>query len=349
MIDKALEYRRLGWPVIPLCVPTDRAKCLYHGDCADAGKKAMVKWAEINTITEEDIKSWWGKWPEANIGLLTGTRSGVFVIDIDGEKAKESIIGKKWDATVTAITGRKGGFHYYFKMGDYKVPSKSNILPGIDSRGDGGYAVLPPSIHWSKNKYRWADWGNPFESPVMEPMSWVKEIFESPQTKPSESFQKVDDRYSKTIRGQGEGHRDEDLFNLGGYFFSKGLPPTVIYEVMQLVDAQNNPPLGSKIVEQKFNQCLKYHKERKSQIPEKVVTPVSEMLTSVLPSTDWLITDLWTDQSVGFISGLPKHGRHGSPLTWRYPYPPEPSVSTTLCVRFPARYAILRKKAKRPT
>jgi hypothetical protein len=31
----------------------------------------------------ETITTWWGRWPAANIGVATGTVSGVVVIDVD--------------------------------------------------------------------------------------------------------------------------------------------------------------------------------------------------------------------------------------------------------------------------
>ena len=57
--------------------------------------------------------------------------------------------------TISVITGR--GEHLYFKLNGHAVRNSAGLLgPGLDVRGDGGYVLLPPSIHPSGRAYAWS-------------------------------------------------------------------------------------------------------------------------------------------------------------------------------------------------
>ena len=111
-------------------------------------------------------------WPIANIGVRTGPESGIIVMDIDNEAlAKEAIGDKEIPETLMQETG-SGGKHLIFAYPDRPVKSCTKPIPGIDSRADGGYIVVPPSNHKSGRQYEWI---NSFE-PAPAPEWWVKLI-----------------------------------------------------------------------------------------------------------------------------------------------------------------------------
>ena len=105
------------------------------------------------------ILDWWRQEPNANIGLATGLVSNIIVIDEDPRnggdeslKAQEARLGKLPN-TLTVITGG-GGHHYYFKYPSNKtIKSRSGIAPGLDIKSDGGYVVMPYSVHESGGLY----------------------------------------------------------------------------------------------------------------------------------------------------------------------------------------------------
>ena len=98
-----------------------------------------------------------------NIGIATGTASGsllVIDLDVDKDKGKDGKraatqwlkeYGRDFPKTAIARTGR-GGLHMIF-YGNGR--NKTNLLPGVDVRGEGGYIVAPPSIHPNGNSYQW--------------------------------------------------------------------------------------------------------------------------------------------------------------------------------------------------
>lgn len=150
MLHAALHYAELGFAVFPL-KPRDKVPLTHHG-CKDASRDP------------QQIRKWWNRLPDCNIGLATGAVSNnicVIDIDIDEEKGIDgSDTLSEWERrngklpdTAIAITGR-GGYHYYYKITE-PIKNRANILEGIDFRGDGGYVVAPPSIHSNGNQYEW--------------------------------------------------------------------------------------------------------------------------------------------------------------------------------------------------
>lgn len=142
----ALAYAaRLGWPVFPL-KPRAKDPMTTHGH-KDA------------TLDEQRIREWWAKWPKANIGIPTGIR--FWVLDIDprngGEDSRAALVLKHGALadTLRQTTGG-GGSQYFYEMPDQqKISCHIAVWPGIDIKGEGGYIVVPPSVHPSGKEYMW--------------------------------------------------------------------------------------------------------------------------------------------------------------------------------------------------
>ena len=175
MVDHALALARKGLAVFPLKARS-KTPWTRHG-CLDA------------TTDLETIAGWWDGWPDSNIGVATGSKSGIWVLDIDGEPGADELLKLEHrfgalPATVTAVTGT-GGHHLYFRLPDFAgAPVMKNtasaLAAGIDTRGEGGYVVAPPSIHPNGNPY---GWGAPDEfaaAPV-----WLLALLDTPKVAPS--------------------------------------------------------------------------------------------------------------------------------------------------------------------
>ena len=121
MMDAAIKYAEANIPVIPLhwICEDGSCSCKAGSDCDSKGKHPLYTgWYKNSTADIEQIRKWWRKTPNANIGIPTGEKSGWLVLDVDdgGDEtisALEATHGKLPD-TVTAVTGR-GGRHYVFK------------------------------------------------------------------------------------------------------------------------------------------------------------------------------------------------------------------------------------------
>ncbi len=181
----ALIYAaKLGWSVLPLHSIKAGVCTCGKADCTSSGKHPLlrngVKGATLNTKV---IRSAWGRWPFANVGIATGAASGFFVLDVDGEIGGESLKELeaehgKIPATIEQITGG-GGRHLLFKSPkNINIGNKVRLFDGIDIRGDGGYIVAPPSIHISGRRYEWEISSRPFEVEMAEPPKWLIELIQ---------------------------------------------------------------------------------------------------------------------------------------------------------------------------
>lgn len=121
--------------------------------------------------------------PGCNIGCLTGSKSGLLVLDMDvgeGKQGPQSLTALQAQhgdlpRTATVETG-SGGRHYYFKIpeGLNLGNSSGKLGPGLDTRAENGQGVLPPSIHKSGNRYQWISDLHPDSTPIAElPAAWL--------------------------------------------------------------------------------------------------------------------------------------------------------------------------------
>lgn len=231
MIRTAVTLAKKGMAVFP-CRACDKRPATANG-LKDA------------TTDLETIRAWWEQDARFNIAIATGAASNAFVIDIDGVDAELEL--RKLEAehgalpeTVEAITKR--GRHLYFKMPDVPVRnSASRIAPGIDVRGDGGYVLVPPSIHPSGRAYCWSvdsagkiaaapDW-------LLARITERKNGNGATATPPSEWRELV-------ANGVAEGVRDCTVAKLTGYLLRRYVDPIVVLELLQIWNvARCTPPL----------------------------------------------------------------------------------------------------------
>lgn len=159
----ALYYAgNYGWRILPLHNPiiNDGEKTAIcscgKSDCESVGKHPRIKeWSVNATSDKKQIIEWFNSWPDMNIGIATGPESGVVVLDVDGAKGKRSLLSCP-PIPYTAIVKSGVGLHYYFEPpeGAY-IKTLAGVLPGLDSRGSGGYVCAPPSLHSRGYRYEW--------------------------------------------------------------------------------------------------------------------------------------------------------------------------------------------------
>jgi hypothetical protein len=149
-VEYALKYAELGWSVIPL-VPKQKMPL----------RDFTWKKYQLKKANPDEIIKWWEKTPEANIAIVTGKLSNLYVVDFDGLDAIERFEAQvcKLPETIFQKTGRpEGGKHALFKFPNKGgLTSKPGFLEGVDLKAGGGYIVAPPSVHPSGNRYQWSN------------------------------------------------------------------------------------------------------------------------------------------------------------------------------------------------
>jgi len=128
LINLALTLAAAGLPVFP-CRPENKRPYTSNGF------KAASLFPHV-------LRRWWSDWPDALVGMPTGERSGVWVLDMDAHKgATASDLPHDLPQTRTVRT-RSGGRHFYFQhVGLGNSPGR--LPAGWDVRGTGGYVLVP--------------------------------------------------------------------------------------------------------------------------------------------------------------------------------------------------------------
>lgn len=160
--DWAAMYRRAGIQIVPAPFPM-RSK-------ADK-RPALAEWKQFQNETAPDavFARWFPDNAPPNMGVITGQASGGLIcIDLDDYKSGEAAAWWR-EATLgidpetwTQQTGG-GGRQIFFRLPEGETIGNCRTAIGVDIRGQGGFAMLPPSVHLSQNRYKWIEGCAPWE------------------------------------------------------------------------------------------------------------------------------------------------------------------------------------------
>jgi hypothetical protein len=121
---------------------------------------AIKEWQHKATCEIAQLGEWFEKFEACNWAIATGKDSQIFVLDIDGAEGLQSFADccVDWKAVADATVGVKtgNGSHLYFAHPGNEVRNScGKVAPDLDIRGDGGYCVVPPSMHENGEPYFW--------------------------------------------------------------------------------------------------------------------------------------------------------------------------------------------------
>ena len=171
VLEAAAEYARMGWALLPLA-PRDKrphADLLPRNPATGAPEWKPLAVRRANLC---EIGRWFQLEPQINIGVICGAASGGLVVaDFDCLPPGE------WHMPLTPRVVTPRGEHVYFQTDD---GASCGILLHRgrrvgEIRGDGGYVVLPPSIHPTGAEYQWAECLSPTDLcwTLADPPVWL--------------------------------------------------------------------------------------------------------------------------------------------------------------------------------
>ncbi len=319
LADSAIAYAQTeGLPVFPL---QERGKIPLTSHGLDD--------ATIDAMT---IETWWEAWPNANIAIRTGD---LIVVDEDipgalAELAKKH--GQDLPATRIARTGK--GRHYYFlQPSEQRIRNTAGRLAtGIDTRGDGGYVVAPPSVHPDGTVYAWESTAPPAAFP-----DWMVVLLAKPEPKVVTPFlgrsspygQRALEQEHHAVATASEGTRNDRL-NTAAFALGQLVAGGELDEhdaLSSLEAAARACDLPSSEASATIASGLKAGLAEPRRAPEsngtapsvREVAPATPARISVEPwqtfnrnsqaEMEFLIDGLWPTKSFAFIASPPKKGK----------------------------------------
>lgn len=237
-LHTAIMLADLGYRVFP-CQPGTKIPMAGSNGCLDA------------TRDQDQIEAWWEQHPDANVAVST---DGLCVVDVDpieeGDTRRENLFAQEQnrleDLLVSAGTATpRGGQHFWFSQveGQDIRNSGSQVAPGVDIRGNGGYVLVPPSVT-ADGEYEWLmGWELECSPELLCPVpQWMLALIEQPK----ELARRDDDGNLIPI---GKGARNQTLTSLAGHLRRIGLDQKSIEAALiETNKTRCNPPLSKKEV-----------------------------------------------------------------------------------------------------
>lgn len=262
------RYHSLGWSVIPI-MPNSK-------------KPFPISWKKYQderpTLSQTLV--WAKTWPKAGLAVVTGAISGLVVLDIDKipdnaptpkERALATLardLVERMPATASVRTSK--GKHLYFRHPGKYVPTKVGFLPGLDIRADGGYALLPPSVHPSGRVYAW---DAPPEDGIAElPTDLLDAINGKLQVPLLESGELG--TWKSALLGVPEGNssgpgRNQSATKIIGKMIEQTDPELweLQYEAVKQWNERNSPPLSERELRTTFDSITSRERKKRRELP----------------------------------------------------------------------------------
>ncbi len=259
MLAEALAYIKRGWHVFPVTqnkVPFPKT----HGH-KDA------------SCDEKKVRELWRRFPDANVAIATGRKSGFFVLDVDVKEYRtgdESLaeLEKKFGAlphTVESITW-SGGRQIFFKYphGKDVFNSQSKIGRDLDIRGEGGYIVAPGSVVNGKT-YEWEASCHPDEVQMAEAPQWLLE-------KCSEIDKK--EKYRLPEGEIPQGAQDDQMFRFACSLKAQGFSPEMVRGALKeaLTKCPQDPrePFTGRDIDRWISSAFSYGNDSRKPVKRKI-------------------------------------------------------------------------------
>ena len=180
VLTTALAYAARGWMIFP--VPPGMKQSY----------KSIKEYGRNWGMTKDPVQitADYTRWPNAGVGIPTGTDNGFFVVEADTLAGHPN--GADGLAALKRLQDQHGAFpdtlramspsgspHFYFQYptdGTLIDNSANGLPPGIDVRGHGGMVVAPPTIRHGVGVYRWLNEG----TPIAEAPAWLLQLLKKP-------------------------------------------------------------------------------------------------------------------------------------------------------------------------
>jgi hypothetical protein len=173
-------YRAAGLQVVPSYLPSEHQNWK---------RPALADWKSLQEelVPQSTFDRWYSAQGEnsrrPNMGVLSGRASGnVFVIDLDEYKTPDALAwwtgilaehnSRIEPETCQQVTGGGGRQLFFRAPGEWLAPTNKTPI-GVDIRGQGGFAVLPPSQHISGTPYAWKAGCAPWECEIASAPDWL--------------------------------------------------------------------------------------------------------------------------------------------------------------------------------
>jgi len=288
LLQAALDYHTKGFSVIPVA----------------EDKTPLIKWQpyQKTKATEDEIRTWWKKNPKANIGIVTGQISNLFVIDTDTSEATQKIQEAIPDnLSVPCQKTPKGGMHFIFAHTE-GFSNRARVAEGIDLRTEGGYIVAAPSLNGTGKGWEWLV--SPLE---VDPPQLPRDVYniinnaitsfnsfslyrEKIDLEKTDEEQYKSKEVNEVKRDQylgDEGIRDEVLFSVSHGMTLGKFNPKIIEEVLERLILSWNENPNKNWIDAKIKSAMSRFGRKRKNLTQEFLDWISEVKSGQFKVKDW--------------------------------------------------------------
>jgi hypothetical protein len=252
--------------------------CIDGAACAHPGKHPRIAdWWRSAAYKPSTIRRWWTAWPDANVGVLTGRRSGLVVLDIDPRNGGDDALAElercleRLPPTASSLTVGDGRHLLFRHPGGLPICSSANQLgPGLDVRADRGLIVAPPSLHLSGYEYAWdpaRELGFVEIAPLPE---WLRALLRDLDRR---ATVRVPFGLEAALDGVDEGFRNDTIFRIASNYRGREFAREDAVQAVLETARKCRPP------------CLKRRRSRQSTAPTACTARTPDALAHEVGST----------------------------------------------------------------
>lgn len=212
----------------------------------------IENWYHRASKDPQVIKQWWGRWPEANVSMPTGSASSIIALDVDvkndqpGFDSLRELEMKYGDLpkTPTSISP-SGGQHFFFKYDGPSIGRRIRFMPGLDLMAEDSQILLPPSIGKNGKRYTWEISARIDETDFAPLPNWLLSLVNS-SFSPRENGTSKSLFYWKNLvlEGASKGERNQAVAKMAGHLLRHYVEPFLALEIILLWNKfRNFPPL----------------------------------------------------------------------------------------------------------
>ncbi len=230
-------------------------------------KKPRTEHGFLDATTDaEQTRRWFANGSDSVLAIPTGRVSRLVDVDVDGDEGSESL----WNLEArfgqlprtASVKTPRGGQHYWFRLPGVEVPTTAGkFAVGVDIRGDGGYAVIPPSPGYEIDE----------EAPPAELPPWLLALVTRHDGNGHKHATPTSVWVALLANGVAEGRRNDSLARLVGYLLCRDVDVDVVVELVHAVnETRFRPPLDRREVDATINSILAAElRQRAGQSPTR--------------------------------------------------------------------------------
>jgi predicted lipoprotein with Yx(FWY)xxD motif len=290
ILEAAIAYAKKGMSVIPV----------------DQKKVPLIKWEpyQKKRASEEEIKSWFKKFPSANIGIVTGEISNLLVVDCDTPASIQQIQEAIPESLVVPCESTpRGGMHFFFSHSP-GFSNRARVAEGIDIRTEGGYCAVAPSVNGTGKGWIWVLSLLDADPPCI--LNSITSLFNSlslslyareNQKVTEKDYNNVSQVSQSITNFFTEPGRDDDIFHLANCAVKGNANLEILTQGLKIIARNCEPPFPENEVEIKVKSALQRAMKRERNIAQEVRTWV-EMMGTVSQGCNISFTEWHKDNNV---------------------------------------------------